>query len=239
MSDYVQFEKDGLYFYEWENRQHTKSRLEDACAINALRHECRIAEGVTLLDFFDAVDELPSLMNFIARYSWCRAIHDFHEQARLPEPTEQGERGSIEELVISFGGDFHPPFGFSHGLDFSGKGPDKEGVPTSWALELSPVNTFSRLPLRLAEKAHFTYWPDDDVQSPGWHEKVRYEEAPYSFSLLEVLDAVYMEISFFGGPEQVAAKFEEISGAVAEAKQALADGTLKFEDAPDLEADSK
>ncbi len=196
---YVEFTKHGLIRRDWDGETETyASKPVGADRVLAcLRMECKIAEGVTLLDIFNTVDTYTPLVDFMWDYSWC-PVAEFHEQARLPRP-EDDDTDHLEYLEIRrileverFPTE-NPVREMYSRLDFSAPGID-DGRPVRFSFKCSPMNEIGHLPVRLVDRC-----PLEDTEG---HAE---EEFETSFSLLEVLDAIYHDISFFGGPTQVAA----------------------------------
>jgi hypothetical protein len=167
----------------------------------SLREACKIEEGTTLLDIFRIVDKYPMLKAFISQYSWCRPIDEFHAQAQEPMRTKDNEPivaleifwsvGCIEN-TLHFYADFH---------GFGAAFPDVEHPSgtgrQSCSVSACPLYDLAGLPVVLDEKILL-----DDSRTTRTMLKC--------FSLLDVLDAIYRDIGFHGGPVEKKAFFERL-----------------------------
>ena len=210
MADYVKLTKHGIVSYEWnpETRTYVPSR-RGSNNIPNLRLRCEIDEDVTLGDVFNAVQADPDLMEFIAQYSWCSAIEKFHAQARRPYVEKDvAEEDRITHLEIMPHAEFWQnketdPERFE-GINMHFSGVSSNG--TSWSMSCTPTNEMAHLPVKALPKIRF----DKSFQLE--------RESLYSMSLLEVLDAIYWDISFHGGPEENEEFIEMLKGRMDEIK---------------------
>jgi hypothetical protein len=236
MADFIEFTPKGLYIYSWdkETRKQVRRRPKKVNILTYLRLRCEIAEGTTLKNIFDAVDRYSFLKTFVSQYSWCRHIDEFHEQAKEPnrfdpddtEPLDYLEiyhwpevskysetkkhPGGTRERIVSV--DFDTSVGF-HGIGHSAKGQDEYGNPnpamredktTQYSVSCTQMWKLANLPVKLKK--------DFEVYSP-WEPKKRPDKilsAQREFTFLDVLDAIYWDISFYGGPEESAEFLDEM-----------------------------
>ena len=94
-------------------------------------------------------------MDFIAQYSWCRAIQEFHDEAKLPPPENIETR--IVEIVIEAFSELHvarkgkkvfadKPMSFNGvWLHLTGIGEDGE----HYSISCTPMNELANVPVRL------------------------------------------------------------------------------------------
>ena len=177
-----------------------------------LRTRCEIEPGVTLGDIFQAVQDDKTLMDFIAQYSWCWAIQEFHDEAKLP-PHETIDTKIVEILIEAYS-ELHTarkgkktfpekPMSFNGvWLHFTGIGED--GV--HYSISCTPMNELANVPVRLSNTCTF----DKDF------ERLFEQPCEYCFSLLDVLDAIYFDISFHGSPSQNKEFIQGLKGMVDE-----------------------
>lgn len=137
-----------------------------------LMESVRFGQNVTLLDVFRLVDKHLSLKNFISKSFSCNYIDGYHAEAEKPSTIRTG----LKYLEISWGVDIH-----NNKLDIDSVilSVNEEGL--EYDITLLPLNEISRLPLRLSEEI-----------------VIGKEKYNREFSLLEVLYAIYWEISFVG-----------------------------------------
>lgn len=168
-----------------------------------LVQECAIEEGVTLQNMFDFVSRHEDVLDFIRFYSWCYAIEEFHDEAKkpyIPNPDESPLIAINVARRVRFSRTFEKnPWTFGNHLDMSGtKGEDDLD---SYALEFSPVNELAHLPLVYNKAVEIR-------QDATWSRKGNVKEEAklivkcvWPYTLIDLLDAIYDEISFCGSPE--------------------------------------
>lgn len=233
MSSTVKFEPEGLFVYTWDGDQKKTIRHppNPKRIFTHLRDACEIVDGTTLGDIFKAVDALPRLKKFIAQYSWCRAIDQFHAQAQ--EPMRSEDNNPMDYLEIGFDIELHrfkttvvdgkPKEWITtidESPDFVGIGPPPEGEAhcnrpegkTSYSVSYTPMYDLVDLPVKL-NKEIVILEPWDKKLGNKRKELVR---ATREFVLLEVLDCIYWDISFHGGPADNADFVEEMKRRVEE-----------------------
>jgi hypothetical protein len=201
MSDFVRFTKNGLIAFDWspEKREYLPEEPDERGNIVNLRSRCEIEPGTTLGDIFKAVETDFILKSTIAFYSWCAPIDEFHEAAKKPKP-EKIDGVKIVELVLEGYAEVHSarktkkyeskarfesPY-----LHFGGVGDDGE----RYSVSCTPMNELADVPVRLVETVEFR---KDYSEKPFGEEPLE-----YCWSLLDVLDAIYYDISFHGGPKE-------------------------------------
>lgn len=212
------FTSMGLIEKTWDGdlRKDVTSVPSDERILRCLRNACSIEDGVTLLEIFQSVDKYPSLKGFIADYSWCGALEEFHVQATWPDPKSEHSSG-IEYLEVyrhASADKFQGKVSFGVDVGFRGIGvptceDDKIGVGLDGKLRYSvsycPLWEIAHLPVKLNHEC-VIYTPWEKGKSPN--ELLR-ATGGY-LSLLEVLDAIYDDISFVGSPGEKADFIEDI-----------------------------
>ncbi|HYG70580.1 MAG TPA: hypothetical protein VD838_23100 [Anaeromyxobacteraceae bacterium] len=187
--------------------------------LSYLSEPVAIAAGVTLGDLLRAVSADESLTEFVAAYAHCPGIAEFHAEAArpyAPEPTSDFGLVALE-LTRHVRASWHAwdfpdderedtaagrvwrirkvpkatPY-YELELDVDLAGVDVAGRP--YAIELTPLDRISGLPLALQEEATLV------VDEPTAEHKSSVVRARTTFTLLEVLEGVYAEIGFCGTP---------------------------------------
>ncbi len=210
----IKIEKDGIwcYIYNQETSEYDKERPDHICSV--LRCACEIDDGVTLHDIFDAVDMEPELKEFISQYSWCRHIDEFHADANkfVPESfVPESEEDPLKYLEIRWHvntSSYKGKQSIDISSDFHGVG--ESG--TSYSVSYSPMGKLAHLPVKLST--------DFDIYASfakGKKEKLLFHGEQW-FSLLEVLDAIYDDISFNGGTDDNVRFLEEMQETTAKIK---------------------
>ncbi len=194
MGGYVRLTKQGLleFDYDSESQSYLSQPVSQDRIFATLRLSCKIDPGVTLLDIFNTVANYPALTGFLAQYSWCFAIQEFHEAAQRPAAPTTLKRLEISRYVQTHTYDDvrHLSADICDALDFTGVGPLDEHGNTRYGVSLSPMNMLANLPVTLNTTCEIH------------HNFEKVSEWETGFSLLEVLDAIYDDISFHGGPEE-------------------------------------
>jgi len=189
-----------------------------------LNAECTIEEDVTLGDIFKIVENNRPIIDFLTMYSWCGSIDEFHKVARIPFEKKDQFTEILWHLEIyrnvegSFSNFFNIEPSF-HGVGdvdantikhYNDKN-EKLPLSMSYGIEFSPMNELIDLPVIIKE----------DV-------KVKKKVLNLKYILLEILDAIYWEISFFGGPQDATDKRNDLSGRLQEIKNTLDYGNSKM-----------
>jgi hypothetical protein len=228
MADYVEFTPEGLFAYKWngKNRKNVRFRPKKLAIGTFLRSRCEIVEGTTLRNIFDTVDRYKLLKLIIAQYSWCRPIEEFHAQAREPMQEDPDDREEpLTYLEIYHHPEIHQftekkkhPGGmreritvvdFDTSVGFHGVGPthekngpaNREDGNTNYSVSYSPMWKLADLPMKL-NKEFTVYEPFDRNKHKKGNPPQELLKATREFSLLDVLDAIYWDISFVGGPAE-------------------------------------
>lgn len=245
MINFVQLEPEGLFVYKWDGKkkQQVRRRAKKSIVLTYLRCRCQIKEGTTLKDIFRAVAKYKLLCIVIGQYSWCSHINEFHAQAEEPMRSEdKGDKleyleiywhpevheytetikhpGGHKEKIRTVSFDAHTGF---HAIGEPGSSEHRPDGREHYSVSYSPMYDLADLPVKLNEE--FEVW------SP-WKRGQKQElliKATRSYSLLEVLDAIYDDISFMGGPAENAAFLENMKETVEEIKSGTVE-TIPFED---------
>lgn len=246
MTEYVELAPNGLFSYKWDGKKKkTIRRKAKKLSVGALlRCSCKIAEGTTLQDIFNTVDSYKLLKIIISQYSWCRDIDAFHAQAKeIHEDYEEEDKidyleiyhhvetnqsdekikhpGGLRERIRTVDFECCPCF---HGIgpapekdvdEYGNPNPANRGNKTQqYSVSYSPMWKLANLPVKINENFDvYSKWvPGTKYKS----EKIM--SSSRDFSLLEVLDAIYWDISFMGGPEENAAFMEDMDEKISEIK---------------------
>lgn len=241
----IVLERDGLYEHKYSPK--TKSdaarKVKQAHVLAKLRLPCEIADGVTLGDLFWVVGRYKLLRAFLAEYSWCWRLGEFHEQAKEPDLTPEPDPDPLDYLEVYWTADYHSDRTirkgeikegwFDVGTGFHGIG---RALATGWHAEqgyepgqviaysvsMTPMYKLAPLPVKLNEtiEIYDNNWIYQTPKGGGPPERpppvIRSRR---SFTLLEALDAIYDDISFYGGPAESAAKRDELAEMVEAIKQ--------------------
>lgn len=215
MSQYLEFTPDGLLLYKWNSKKqkYIRSRPKKKTICTHLRSLCEIAEGTTLKDILNAVDKYKFLKFFVSQYSWCWAIDEFHAQVNEEHfDVKENDEEKIEYLELYWGAevwenDFDLHTGF-HGI---GKETIDEltgqKYTERYSVSCTPLYEIANLPVKL-NKEFKVYKDFKDVVLEGEHD----------YTLLEVLDAIYDDISFYGSPAESQQFLEDLKADVEEIK---------------------
>ena len=201
----VQITKEGLVCNQWDSDIRGFKKITPSSWLYCLQDECTIDPDVTLGNIFDAVDKNLELMMFISKYSHC-PVYEFHEEAKKPSNAK-----SVDRLVISVYFEYH-----LYGKDMSdanlciGFSGEVDKDTNSYAMEFTPVNEMVDVPVILRNKCKIFDGNGKEIA-----------EADYTFNFLEVLNAIYWEISWNGGPDSRDIAKEELLERKKEAEEVL------------------
>jgi hypothetical protein len=236
MSEHIEFTPNGLVLHKWnrDKRKFVRKRPKKLTIVTHLRSRCEIAEGTTLRQIFEAVDKYKFLKLVIAQYSWCRQLDAFHAQAQEPQRFDPDDTDPMEYLEIYHHPEVHKftekkkhPGGtrertvtidFDTSVGFHGIGPAPKGKEDDlaarpdgniqYSVSYSPMWKLADLPVKL-NKSFDVYEPFDSNRPGSGREKLL--TASREYTLLEVLDAIYWDISFMGGPSDNADFLEQMN----------------------------
>ena len=197
-------------------------------AIDYLLRPIKVAEDVTLGDVFNFVENNPMLKQFISAYSWCRPIDEFHQQAKKPVPADK-EDSKLWHLELTRHCTIYNKDSWFHcDADFHGIGelsedekewkkehPERERPDyTTYGVSMTHMAVLASLPFVLDEKFELT-WVTKSY-------KVKQKRViQMGYTLMDFLDAIYWDISFYGGPEDAESIRETLSSQIKEIKEAL------------------
>lgn len=234
---------EGLWVHDWDSdkRETEVFRADEDRVLTHLSETCEIEEGTTLLDIFNMVESYEMLKIVISQYAWCSKIDEFHAQAKEPyTPKDDDEKIDYLEIyhhaTIS-SGHFNSYDGF-HGVgpeppDY--EHPTESGMIT-YSVSYSPMYELAYLPVVL-NTDFVLYGGTTFIKGKGARTKTLCQ-ATLNYTLLEVLHAIYDDISFMGGPEDNAAFIEDMKERVDDVKEKLDAGDysgltrLEFPDDP-------
>jgi hypothetical protein len=242
MAEFIEFTPKGLVVHKWDKKK-KKSVAKRAKKLNIITHlrdRCEIAEGTTLKQIFETVDKYKFLKLVISQYSWCHHLEDFHAQAQEPQRRDDDTEkidfleiyhhpevhkfvenkkhpGGVRERTVTV--DFDTDVGF-HGIGPIPEGKEEEYGNTKtigYSVSYSPMWELADLPVKL-NKQFDVYEPFVLGQHKRDNPPKKLLTATREFTLLEVLDAIYWDISFMGGPADNADFLEDISEKVEQIK---------------------
>jgi len=195
----------------------------------ALMDVCDIEDGLTLQDIFNFVEKDESLKDFIGPYSWCH-IDDFHYAAKFPKERGTSLRNLLISKSVSINTRKYPDLEFSP--DFHGEGPIEpdqlkdygENPPDiiTYGVSFTPMANIVDLPIKLEKEVKVF----ENYKEIG--------KAYVECTLLEILDAIYWEISFHGSPEEAEEMFDDLKGRVDEIKSGEAELKGPFNSAEEM-----
>lgn len=201
---------DGIFVRKWDHRKQieTRKRAKKSNVCSYLQDPCKIAEGTTLGEIFEIVDKYKLLKLVIAQYSKCAYIDEFHEQAK-ELPPEDAKQTPISHLEISWASEIYTlkengetESHFEIYTDFHGFGLFEDGKIGTYSVSYSPMYELANLPVTLNNKFTIHQIPEKILP------QVEYTR---NFTLLDVLDAIYDDISFMGGPQDNKRFLEELN----------------------------
>ncbi len=219
------FRPNGLYESKWNGDLHRDviKPADTNRIFNYLPEYVVLDEAVTLRDLMNFVRKDEALTEFLRHYSSCFQIEEFNDC--LDKKPIIDENGEVEFLEIYWHVETHHykdsynVFEFGRIPGFHGKG-KRNGEETNFGIEFSPIEETAHLKVVLNEEFLIHHY--QEKKQP--HFITGEQKYKSSFTLLEVLNAIYWEISFFGGPKENEEFLEEMQERVEEIK----DGTCEL-----------
>lgn len=226
----VIFTKAGLFQEKWSGKlqKDVRRRVKKMAVWNCLRDHCDVEEGVTLLDILRTVGQYKLLKVFVSQYSWCKSLEDFHAQVEEPKYEAEADDEKMDFLEVYWHADydgktldistsFHgigwAKGRYAPGGEFAGTCGSPDGL-IRWGIGFSTMNSLADLPVKLNEAVAF-YKPRD------YKNVTPIIKADRPFSLLDVLDAIYWEISFYGDPHEKNVMKDTVMGRVEDIKSGV------------------
>jgi hypothetical protein len=240
MAEKVTLTPDGLMVSRWngETKENDEELMDenDPTILSHLRTYCEIDPDTTLWHIMDFVRKSEDLTYFISQYTWTNSIDEFHEE--LDKTAVIDENDKMDHLEIYWSADYHKSkkytsFGLSagfHGVGLPLKAEDRDAVNAEngydlpvgfierYSVSASPLNEFTHLKLVLNTAV--------DVHRIKRHpktENIKLLSSECEFSLLDILDAIYFDISFHGPPSQR----DEFIDGLREQVEGIEDGTIE------------
>ena len=211
----IHITKKGFQCLEWNSDQHRLVE-EEFVSYECLREGVtEVEEGVTLGDIitFTARDEMLRLI--VGAYSGCNVGNIYDELKQGVKPLDHDQEVKYctvaMEVELTNGSKHTPGKKMDVGLEFYGR----SGGETSWALDLAPLTEIAALPFRLEANASIHYLDEDKHRVD--------KDFRYIPTLLELLDAIFFDLSFFGSPEER----EAVASTLNERIQSIKNGTAK------------
>jgi hypothetical protein len=186
MPDWMILDREGLKRVDYEPKtQKYVERLVDDPTIY-LRYDCHFATGYTIGDLCKFVYGNEELKRFIARYSQCRDIEAFHKELTEVEPCDDLDAVELYWQATVFDA------GSENSFDAAARMHGCKGEENWYGLDFRSLGEIAHLPIK----------PNTEFNVYGNGETARLLlSSSREFTLLEVIDALYWEISFSGGPE--------------------------------------
>jgi len=219
------FRKEAIYH---KHRYLNPEKFEtiDDITLDILLCPCEF-DGITLGDLFNFVEKNQDIKDFMGLYSHNRFIDEYHFAASEPISNDDENKDDIIEFI-----EIYPEVNVDvvdlelwegshmHGIGKKsdedkqklidwGHSPDQIPDTTNYAIGYTPMNELVHLPVKLYFDGFF-YNNDEpgdtskytDFKKNGW-------------TLLDILDTIYYEISFHGSPENTKKVLEELKESVA------------------------
>ena len=229
----VIFSTDGLYERYWvydeekgEGEHAVIKVKDDDCdqIFCDLRRICEIKEGTTLRNIMDFVRGNKYLSEFIAKYSSVNKIELFHKELDLEPNTDkiicqlvisrvtELQDNEFEEWInlIAIGEPWDDEL-----MGIYGKHIPLKERGNSYAVAFSPLPEILDLPVVLDKKITIRELGEE----PIW-------KGEREFTLIEILDAIYWELSFHGSPKDRDSMHDELSKALEKIKSENSDSKL-------------
>lgn len=204
---------------QWDGKKYIYDEREVDSVASYLTLDIAIGRNFTFGDLISFVEKDAALFNDVfAGTLGFFDLHVFLTDAKPPKKIKLGKTG-IQHLQISWHAEWHEAHkgsisdddvepSFSMWTDFIGIGPyydkyTKTSDPAQrWSLSFSRMNELVNYPLKLNPEFQVSHWKYE-MKDGKSHPSVTQEKAgSQRFTLFDVLQAVFHEISFHGAPVQ-------------------------------------
>ena len=209
----IHITKKGFEHFEWAGDLR-KDVEKEFVSFDCLREGVtEVEEGVTLEDIitFTARDEMLRLI--VGAYSGCRVM-DFYDDLKQGvkplDPDEDLKYCTVAmEVEIVESRKYKLDKELEATLGFYGCGDDKK----MWILDLAPLAKIAALPFRLAANATVSFMREGNYQVET--------DLKYIPNLLELLDAIFFDLSLHGSAAEKAVQLRTLKEEV----KSIEDGT--------------
>lgn len=224
----IKIAKGGKLIAEvWENRQKKDVDITNEL-YDHLFNVCHIDDGVILRDVLLLVKDWCQILSPITTSSpvWLKELVD----EGLNKPFKN-EGDSVKYLELSWGAEVrqykNEPKHLEEWVSFDGIGdpPDHEsykdwpaGQPVNYALDFSPVDTLSELPVKLNRVIKIY----DETSRNATYPPPVLIEAEKEFRLADILRGIFWELSFHGSPVSRDERNEELKERMDEIEKGTA-----------------
>jgi hypothetical protein len=243
MGDTVKITKNGFIDIKWNgDTQEYEDKIRDTY-VSCLRKEVEIEEGVTLKDIFTAVEKDELLKSFISMYSWCRDMDQF--LAQIKQPVSEPDTGDkIDYLEVYWDAEvwtykkhkkeqLDPSVDFYTGFHGWGQVTTEEQKKMygdtdkiAYSVSCTPMYVLADLPIKVNTDIEIHHI---DETSKTYPHSMTLFKGKREFSLLDFLDAIFWDISFYGGPSEAAAFLGKMQKTVEGIKEGTVE-TFPWED---------
>ena len=184
MPDWMNLTPKGLFRvdYDVENRNYVEAKVDDP--IVYLAQVCEVTDNLTIRDLCEFVQKHEELKSFISRYSHARYIDEHLAELGQAEPDPDMAYVEISWAARVVG--VEDATTLEMGTKIRGVGEDPD---YTYGIGGYPLGAYAHLPIRLNKEVSVDGTGDDPVLV-----------AQKEFTLLEVLNAFFWEISFYGRP---------------------------------------
>ena len=196
------------------NGLHYQGVLTDP--LDHLYDYCELDEEVTLKHIFELVANHQALKALISIYSTCQHINAYHALARVATEKITDlhylEISDIAEIWTrkkrTWANLGYPDF---HGIGDTVDGND------GYAIEFTPVNEIVNLPIRIKKEFRIIRYGEQVIRPTVLFKGKR------KYTLFEILDTIYDEVSFHGTPSKAATFLGDLTEQVRKIKDDLSE----------------
>lgn len=211
--------KKGLKTIKWNPEAKKDDVLPCPHPAIHINHCCELGKGVTVKDIMNVVANDKFLTMIVAMYSDVQDIQEFHKELKKPAKAQRDfqyaeiyRTGSILDGEMNSYVDWHG-VRTNETCEHCGKDPDHGHFV---GLDFTPLNEIANVKVVLNNR----FIVREDYKDIVLDVKT-------SFILIEVLHAIYYDISFYGGPKKRDAQFKELMATVDKIKK---EKTIPMED---------
>jgi len=230
MSEKIILTPDGFLIESFEEEDSKLIEKNDPQVFAYLRSFCEIDPYTTLWDIMDTVRNNEMLSLFLSKYCWCPDINLFHQE--LDKKPIINENDKVDCLEVYWSSSNHEPtkelsiFAEFHGIGSEFEEED-ENIKETFSLSASPLNEYAHLKVKLNKQVKL--YSSVDL-SKKYKKPEVILDSEKDFTLLDILDAIYWDISYYGPPESRDLFMDELTEKWNNIKNDLSFEDLDLED---------
>lgn len=224
----VEIRKGGKLFYtDWEDGKWTEEEVTETIN-NHLFDPCYFEDGLILRDLFKVVETNIDLFKIMMPYEEIGAIIEESKTECSPENNEKEDISLLLSWCVEYEKEFkelevHTSF---DGVTHEDREQETEGDIGNGRIGLDFLPANHMIDCEIRQNMRFDVWGGIGYGIELCKEPIIRLDYK-SFSLLEVINGIFFELSFHGPPRERGRRGDELMETLKKAEQEIAEGRLK------------